>query len=272
MDFNEKLVDALNLIGLKHDDIQLQNFRLFYDELIEYNKKINLTTIIDEDGFIYKHILDSLVPYKILENNNKILDIGAGAGFPSVPLSIILNDANITAIDSVNKKILWLERIKNMAKLSHFYPIHTRCEDLAFKEGFRESFDVVVSRAVAELNTLLEYAIPFVKVGGLFLAYKSVGVDEELRNAKSAISILGCKLIDKIEFNNEKLGNRVILVFKKITKTQNKYPRGMNKPRLNPIKWIYIFCTSCLPYILHKLSLIHFILVLDSLKACFEVY
>lgn len=236
MGFNEKLVDALGLIGLTITEEQLQKFNILYNELIEYNKKVNLTAITDEDGFIYKHVLDSLIPYKMIGENSKILDIGAGAGFPSIPLSVVLNQSEITAIDSVNKKITWLEHIQKMAKLSHFYPIRTRCEELAFDDDFRECFDVVVSRAVAELNTLLEYAIPFVKVGGIFLAYKSVGVDDELVNAKNAISILNCKLIDRIQFKNDVLGDRVVLVFKKVAKTPNKYPRGMNKPRLSPIK------------------------------------
>ena len=240
VNFDEKLVSALSLIGIKPTDEQLRKFHILYNELIEYNKKVNLTAITDEEDFIYKHILDSLVPYDEINNflgkEGKLLDIGAGAGFPSIPLSIMIDSSKITAIDSVNKKIIWLDYIKKMAKLSRFVPIHTRCEELAFNDNFREKFDVVVSRAVAELNTLLEYAIPFVKIGGVFLAYKSVGVDEELNNAKSAISILGCKLIDKIEFKNEKLGDRVVLVFKKTTKTPNKYPRGMNKPRLSPIK------------------------------------
>ena len=236
MGFNEKLVDALGLIGLTITEEQSQKFNILYNELIEYNKKVNLTAITDEDGFIYKHVLDSLIPYKMIGENSKILDIGAGAGFPSIPLSVVLNQSEITAIDSVNKKITWLEHIQKMAKLSHFYPIHTRCEELAFDDDFRGCFDVVVSRAVAELNTLLEYAIPFVKVGGIFLAYKSVGVDDELVNAKNAISILNCKLIDRIQFKNDVLGDRVVLVFKKVAKTPNKYPRGMNKPRLSPIK------------------------------------
>ena len=236
MGFNEKLVDALGLIGLTITEEQSQKFNILYNELIEYNKKVNLTAITDEDGFIYKHVLDSLIPYKMIGENSKILDIGAGAGFPSIPLSVVLNQSEITAIDSVNKKITWLEHIQKMAKLSHFYPIHTRCEELAFDDDFRGCFDVVVSRAVAELNTLLEYAIPSVKVGGIFLAYKSVGVDDELVNAKNAISILNCKLIDRIQFKNDVLGDRVVLVFKKVAKTPNKYPRGMNKPRLSPIK------------------------------------
>ena len=208
---------------------------MLYRELVDYNKNVNLTAITNEEEFAYKHILDSLIPSKVFYNGAKVIDVGAGAGFPTIPLKILNSSLDITCVDSVNKKVDWLNHISKTLKLSLFTAIHTRCEDLADKAEYRESFDICTARAVAGLSTLIEYCVPFTKLGGLFVAYKGSDYENELRDAKNAINELGVELIDKILFEDEKLGNRCVLIFKKIKKTPFKYPRKQNKPRIKPL-------------------------------------
>jgi len=217
------------------EDTYLQ-FRHFYHYLIEENNKYNLTTITDEKDVYLKHFIDSLLSIKYLNNNSKILDIGCGAGFPSVPLAIYNENFKITDIDSVNKKVNFVNNACNRLKINNLSAIHTRIEDLAHKSEYRECFDIVVSRAVAPLNTLLEYAIPFLKVNGLFIAYKSLNTDEEINQAKNALKQLNCSIFEKITLNFEEIeSNRTFLIIKKEKTTNKIYPRIQNKPRKQPL-------------------------------------
>ena len=236
MSFKSSLVAAFDKYGIIYKSEQIDQFECFYNELVEYNNNVNLTAIVDEEEFIYKHLVDSLLPYEYMNKFSTILDIGAGAGFPSIPLKIINPNLRFSCIDSVNKKIVWLNYIKSKLKIDSFHCFHGRCEDLAFDSKFRESFDCVVARGVANLSTLLEYCVPFVKVGGVVVAYKASDYENELNLAKNAIRILGVELVEVKKYNDlEGFGCRNVLIFKKIQKTPSKYPRKLNKPRLNPI-------------------------------------
>ncbi len=208
-------------------------FEIFYQELISYNNKVNLTRITDKNEVYIKHFYDSVIPIDEIPKNSKVIDVGSGAGFPLIPLKILRNDINITLLDSVNKKVDFLKYISNMLNIQSVC-IHSRVEDYA-KKNF-ESFDVVVSRAVSLLPTLLEYCAPLVKIGGKIIAYKSTNYVEELNMSKKALEVFNLKLIKKIESNlPQNLGNRVILIFEKINHCSKKYPRGKNLPRLSPI-------------------------------------
>ena len=213
---------------------QEQKFLNYFLLLRDWNEKINLTAIIEEDEVIEKHFLDSVISCEFLPKKSKIIDLGSGAGFPGIPLKILREDLNITLVDSVNKKINFLNEVIKKLGLKNIKAYHTRIEDFAFKMENREKFDIVVSRAVSKLNTLCEYALPFLKINGFLIAYKSVDVNNELTEAKNAIKILGGKLeeVKNIPFNNLE---RNLVFVKKIFTTSKKYPRSGNKPRLSPI-------------------------------------
>lgn len=208
-----------------------QKFDLYYDLLVSWNEKFNLTSVTDREKVELLHFKDSILASDIIPNNSAVLDIGSGAGFPAIPLKIVRNDIDVTMVDSVNKKVTFLNEVISSLKLSGIKAIHKRIEDL----NKEEKYDVVTSRAVAPLNVLVEYCLPFVKIGGFMLAYKSTQISEELDNAKKAIDILGGKLeeIKQIELNEEIIRNFVII--KKIKESPKGYPRGGNKPRLKPI-------------------------------------
>ena len=211
-----------------------EKFEQYFSNLIEWNNKFNLTAITSHDEVFEKHFLDSVLSMDIIPQNASVIDIGAGAGFPSFPLKIVRDDLKITAVDSVNKKVTFLNDLTSMLSLQNVTCLHARAEDLAQKVDFREQFDVCVARAVASLNTLCEYCLPFVKVGGMFLAYKSQNIDEELQSSTNALKLLGGKLekILKFDLNG---AERDIVVIRKVATTPKKFPRGKNKPRLEPL-------------------------------------
>ncbi|MBR2967736.1 MAG: 16S rRNA (guanine(527)-N(7))-methyltransferase RsmG [Clostridia bacterium] len=208
-----------------------QKFDLYYDLLVSWNEKFNLTSVTDREKVELLHFKDSILASDIIPNNSAVLDIGSGAGFPAIPLKIVRNDIDVTMVDSVNKKVTFLNEVISSLKLSGIKAIHKRIEDL----NKEEKYDVVTSRAVAPLNVLVEYCLPFVKIGGFMIAYKSTQISEELDNAKKAIDVIGGKLeeIKQIELNEEIIRNFVII--KKIKESPKGYPRGGNKPRLKPI-------------------------------------
>lgn len=207
-----------------------EKFNLYSSLLLEWNEKFNLTAITDKEEIKEKHFIDSLSALPYIDKGCSLLDIGSGAGFPGIPLKIIREDLSVTLLDSVNKKVIFLCEVIKSLELKNIKAIHSRVEDLK-KE---EKFDVVVSRAVAELRTLSEYALPFVKVGGLFISYKSEKTDEEIKNAKNALSILGGKIIEVVEVSRNG-NNRKLIIIKKISETPIKYPRGKNLPRVKPL-------------------------------------
>lgn len=192
-------------------------FNLYFEKLVSYNEKVNLTAITEKDQVFDKHFLDSILPVDIIPQNARMVDVGTGAGFPSLPLKIVRPDINLTMVDSLNKRINFLNEL--IVELGiETTNIHARAEDFALNN--REKFDVAVARAVARLNTLLEYLLPLVKVGGMVLAYKGSSAEEEIEEAKNAISILGGKVKQILHFdlpNNQ--GERNIIVVEKIKST-----------------------------------------------------
>lgn len=209
-------------------------FNNYCQYLIEKNKEFNLTAITEIDEIWVKHFLDSILPLNEIKDNSKILDVGTGAGFPGVPLKIMNDSLNVTLLDSLNKRINFLNELIEKLGLKNIKTIHSRAED--YVKVSRETFDYVVSRAVAKLPTLLEYCLPYVKVGGYFIAYKSVNTDEEIEISKNALKILGGQ-IDKEKSRTINLedNTRTLIFIKKIRNTPIKYPRGQNKPKNTPL-------------------------------------
>lgn len=309
-----KLKQILKLINIDLTPNQEEKFEKYYNFLISENEKYNLTAITKRNDVFIKHFLDSLLPFDIFQSNSKILDVGSGAGFPSIPLAIIREDVQFTLIDSVGKKVNFINQVAQVLGLMNVKAIHTRCED--FANVSRETFDYVVARAVAPMNVLCEYLIPFAKVGGRVVVYKGSNYLEELQECKNVLKMFHVKhfyvknyeiaisgnritekeventarnevVINKVEknvFKVEKNINKVlnrastnenelndvnvdkglirnqkhtiinivdcggesqnepevifrnIIILEKSEKTNLKYPRGNNKPRLNPLK------------------------------------
>lgn len=234
MTFVEKLKEKFKSYNISLTDFQASQFEMYYNLLIEWNEKFNLTAITDEDEVIEKHFIDSVLPHNVIKENSKIIDIGAGAGFPGIPLKILRPDLNFILIDSVNKKITFISEVISKLSLTGIVAIHTRIEDLAINPAYREKLDICISRAVARLNTLVEYSLPFIKVGGEMVAYKSRQIDEEIEEAKKAIKLLGGKL-KELTVNNLENSDRNVVVIEKISECPEKYPRSKNLPRTNPI-------------------------------------
>ncbi len=225
---------------LKNNNINENiNYKKFYDYMnliIEWNEKINLTAIKDEKEFLVKHFVDSLTITEFVDSNSKVIDVGTGAGFPGVPLKLFYENIDITLIDSVNKKINVLKDVIEKLNLKNIQAIHTRAEDLARNKENREKFDYAVSRAVSNMSTLVEYLLPFVKVGGKVICMKGPNFEDELKEAKSAINTLGGELEEIKKVNIDNQIERNIIIIKKIKNTPNKYPRGQGKPLKEPIK------------------------------------
>lgn len=216
-------------------DKTLQSFEQYYNELVDYNQKVNLTAITEKEEVFIKHFYDSGLSINEIPLNAKIVDVGTGAGFPGVPIKILRPDTDLHLVDSLNKRITFLNYLKEKLNIN-YSTYHSRAEDFCADNQHREQFDVCVSRAVAKLNTLSEYCLPLVKVGGIFIAYKSGDIEQEIAESKNAINILGAEIIDikKINLPND-MGNRSLIIIKKIKNTNNKYPRNKNLPKLKPL-------------------------------------
>ncbi len=240
------LVESLESMGLKPSDEQIEQFEKFYEMLIEKNKVMNLTAITEYEDVVLKHFADSCSVVKtenkevlnILNSENaKLLDIGTGAGFPGIPLKIMFPNLEITLMDSLNKRINFLNEVIRDLKLEKIQTVHARAEEFARKPEFREQYDLIVSRAVAKMSSLSEYCIPYLKVGGFFLPYKSGNAEEEILEGDNAIKTLGCKLleINKFSLGKESSIDRMIPIVKKDRPTPGKYPRVGRKADKNPL-------------------------------------
>lgn len=224
----QDLKELFEKYELRLTDSQEAMLLKYYEELVEWNKKFNLTAITERDEVFVKHFLDSAVVIKYVPSGASIVDIGAGAGFPSLVMKIMRPDLDVTMVDSLNKRVTFLNHMIETLSLKGIKAEHMRAEEI------KEKFDFCVARAVANLSTLLEYSIPVLKVGGKLVALKGLAVDEELEGAQNAMSVLGAKLVKKDVFELE--GNsRAILVFEKIKETDKKYPRQKNLPRTKPL-------------------------------------
>lgn len=237
MDFNEKLQQNAEKINISIKEDKVIKFKKYMDLLLEWNKKINLTSITDEDDIILKHFIDSLTIEKYVDPKQSVIDIGTGAGFPGIPLKIMNDNVEVTLMDSLNKRINFLNEVIKKLDLKNITTIHSRAEDLAKDNNYRERYDVAVSRAVANLSTLSEYMLPFVKVGGKCICMKGSNIDEERKIAEKAINMLGGKIVN---IENFKLANtdneRNIIIIEKIRKTDSKYPRKAGIPSKEPLK------------------------------------
>lgn len=212
-----------------------KSFELFEKILSENNKKFNLTSICDKKEVYIKHFCDSIMPEELFPLGANVVEIGSGGGFPSIPLKIVRPDLKMTLIESTGKKCIHLNEAVEKLSLECVQVKNIRAEDGA-RSDLRESFDICTARAVAKLNTLCEYCLPYVRVGGTLIAYKSGDVNEELEESTGAIKILGGKLMRRYDYElPEGYGKRTALVIKKVAPIPQKYPRGQGKERKNPL-------------------------------------
>lgn len=216
-------------------EIYKEKFESFKELLITFNQKYNLTAICDEKEVYIKHFYDSIFPENLFEKDAKVIEIGSGGGFPSIPLKIVREDLNFTLVESTGKKCEFLKTAVDKLGLKCVQVLNIRAEDGAKDKSLRESFDVVTARAVARLNTLAEYCLPFVKTGGKFIAYKG-DAEEEIKEAENAIKILGGEVEKIVKYELfEGLGKRCAVVIKKVKSTPEKYPRGRGLERKKPL-------------------------------------
>lgn len=235
-DFKEKMIINVDKLGITLSEIQLKQFYNYMNLLIEWNKKINLTAITEPDEIILKHFVDSLTISKYIPDGTKLVDVGTGAGFPGIPLKIYRQDIEITLLDSLQKRINFLDEVIRELNLEKIETLHSRAEDFGKDKKYREKFDIATSRAVANLATLSEYLLPLVKVGGKVISMKGSLIEEELENSKNAIKILGGKIEKVDEFNlpNSDISRNIVLI-DKIKETPNKYPRKAGEPSKKPL-------------------------------------
>lgn len=232
------LKESIEVFPVKLTDSMVRQFLDYYEILIEWNQVMNLTAIVDYQEVVKKHFVDSISLVNVMDLNHgqKVIDIGTGAGFPGIPLKILFPELEVTLLDSLNKRIRFLNEVIDRLNLSGIETIHGRAEDYARRKEYREQFDLCVSRAVANLSTLSEYCIPYVKRGGFFISYKSGDIDGELKASEKAVNILGGKLEDVLKFSLPGTDiNRSFVKIKKIEMTKKKYPRKAGLPGKEPL-------------------------------------
>ena len=235
--FNENMKKLMNEIGVDITENQISKFYDYMNLLLEWNEKINLTAITKPDEIVLKHFVDCLTIQKYIEDNKKIVDIGTGAGFPGVPLAIMNDRCEFTLVDSLNKRINFLNEIKDKLNLKNVSAIHSRAEEFDQNKMYRENFDIAVSRAVANLCVLSEYLLPAVKVGGKVICMKGSQIEEELNDAKFALKELGgtVKFVDEFLLPGTDM-KRNVVVIEKVKETPKRYPRKAGTPAKQPLK------------------------------------
>lgn len=233
------LTKKVKELSIVLNDKQIQQFEQYYNILVEWNKVMNLTAITEYEEVVEKHFLDSLtiVDAINMEKIETLIDVGTGAGFPGIPLKIAFPHLKVTLLDSLNKRIKFLNEVIDLLELDDIKAIHGRAEDYAKQAEYREQYDICVSRAVANLATLSEYCLPYVKVDGLFVPYKSGEIDEELKSSEKAVSILGGKVEEVVKFQlpGTDIGRSFVKIHK-IKETKKKYPRKAGMPTKEPLK------------------------------------
>ena len=236
-----KFKHGLEELNITLTDEQIEQFLQYYEMLVEKNKVMNLTGITEYEEVIQKHFLDSLSLIRVIPDiasqKLTVIDLGTGAGFPGSPLKIAFPELEITLMDSLNKRILFLQEVIDALGLKKVSAVHGRAEEMASNATHRQQYDLCVSRAVSNLAVLTEYCLPFVKKGGLFVSYKSADSDAEIQEGKKAISILGGKLtsVDKFQLPDSDL-RRALVCIKKVKDTPKKYPRKAGTPAKLPLK------------------------------------
>ena len=232
------LIKILSEWNFELNNNQLEQLDLFYQMLVDKNKVMNLTAITDFDEVLIKHFADSLSICKVLPDNvNTVCDLGTGAGFPGIPMAIAYPNLQFTLIDSLNKRIKFLQEVVDALGLSNVSLIHARAEEAGKNKAFRESFDLVVSRAVANISTLSEYCLPLIKVNGYFISFKSGQIDNEIKESGNAVSILGGNIIGPIYFSIPDTDiSRSFIIINKIKNTPKSYPRKAGTPSKDPLK------------------------------------
>lgn len=232
------LEQKLGELGIKQDQNQLERFHKFYQLLIEWNKVMNLTGITEYEDVVEKHFVDSLSIIKAIDLSriHTVIDVGTGAGFPGIPLKIAFPHLRVVLLDSLNKRIKFLDEVISQLELTEIRTIHGRAEEYARKEEYREQFNLCVSRAVANLSTLSEYCLPYIQVGGMFIPYKSGEIDDEVEQSKKAVRILGGNIKDvmKFELPGTDIHRSFVLIHKE-QHTQKKYPRKAGIPAKEPL-------------------------------------
>lgn len=239
MNYNlEKFKNGLHQLHIALSEKQMEQFLQYYELLVEKNKVMNLTAITEFDEVVEKHFLDSVSLTQQLDLHQplKVLDLGTGAGFPGIPLKIVFPELEITLMDSLNKRVLFLQDVISSLQLENIEAVHGRAEEAARNKKYRESFDLCVSRAVANISTLSEYCLPFVKIGGSFISYKSSTIEDELEDGKKGIAILGGKVKDVYKFTlpDSEL-QRSFVIIEKEKKTPKAYPRKAGTPSKEPL-------------------------------------
>ena len=232
--FDEKLKE----LDITFSEKQQAQFYRYYELLVEWNKVMNLTGITEYEEVNEKHFIDSLSLVKVLDISkiNTVIDVGTGAGFPGIPLKIAFPHLKVTLLDSLNKRIKYLDTVIDELELEDIHTIHGRAEEYARKEEYREKYDLAVSRAVANLSTLSEYCIPYVKIGGMFVPYKSGEIDGEVKAAQTAIKVLGGKQTEVVKFTLPGSDiNRSFVKIQKVKSTGKKFPRRAGLPTKEPI-------------------------------------
>lgn len=234
----KQIESAFLKIGIQLSETQVQAFEDYYEMLIQWNQVMNLTAITEFDDVLLKHFIDSVAVKEIydMEKVDTLIDVGTGAGFPGIPLKIVYPHLKITLLDSLNKRIQFLNAVTDKLGLTHVKVIHGRAEDMGQNQEYREQYDVCVSRAVANLSVLAEYCVPFVKVGGTFISYKAGNVEEEIEQAFHAVKALHCEqaAVSKIILPDSDV-TRSFVCIKKKGKLDKKYPRKAGIPAKNPL-------------------------------------
>ena len=235
---SEMLKNRMDRLQIETNENMLEQFDLFYHLLVEWNKVMNLTGITEYEEVVEKHFADSLSLYRFLDLNkiHTVIDVGTGAGFPGIPLKIAFPHLKVVLLDSLNKRINFLNEVIAKLDLKEIHTIHGRAEEYARKPEYREQFDLCVSRAVANLSVLSEYCIPYIRVGGIFVPYKSGEIDEEVAASRKAVDILGGQIdhVEKFQLPDTDI-HRSFVFINKIKNTQKKYPRKAGTPAKEPL-------------------------------------